>query len=168
MRGYASREPQKRPDELTVSRETTMSLFSVVEQIQLLGKLSEKTGNKYERLNSAWSGVTWVATVKRAPGIWVPISLISVIGLRYNFKDHDVHPIPVEQFLAVPLVMQGALKVGLIVQFHDCVAARVISEKLGDITEIMTNARIGDTLDMSDTSSLVNDFSKDSFVLLDL
>lgn len=167
MRGYASREPQKRPDELTVSRETTMSLFSVAEQIQLLGKLSEKTGNKYMRLNSAWSGVTWVAA-SNSSGLWVPISLISVIGLRYNFKDHDVHPIPVEQFLAVPLVMQGALKVGLIVQFHDCVAARVISEKLGDITEIMTNARIGDTLDMSDTSSLVNDFSKDSFVLLDL
>jgi len=166
MRGYASREPQKAAP-LTVRPETSMSLFSVADAIDLLSRLGKINGKQYYRLNSAWSGVTWVAA-ENVGGIWKPTAVLAVMGLQYKFLEHEVHPIPIEQFIGVPLMLQAAFKVGLIVRFADSVAATVISSKMGDITELVAGSRIGDTLDGSEKGSLVADISCDKVQKIDL
>lgn len=159
MRGYAGRETNKPTGPITVQA-AHPELISVMETVNLLSKLGEVSGKHYTRLNSAWSGVSWLAY---NPESGVPTTLIEVSALNYKLTDYEIHPYPIERFIAIPMMLQAAFKVGLIIKFSDGVAARVISEKLGDIADLILNARVGHTLDEPGYTQLVADFTTDSF-----
>jgi hypothetical protein len=119
MKAYGGREaPKTNAQEMAVhtSRET---LFDALKQAELLERLGPKLGVKFAKLDPLRWGVNWGAY---KPETGKGVALFQVDRLGYAFSAHDVHPYPLAPFLSYPVSQVARTKVGLIIQFSDCIA----------------------------------------------
>ena len=133
MKAYAGREPPK-----TVAQEMAVhtgreTLFDAVKQAELLEKLGPKLGVKFSKIDPLRWGPNWMAYRDDTREI---IGLFQVDRLDYNFHDHDVHTYPLAPFNSYPVVVFGPKKIGLIIQFRDCIATSLMDRFLAALNPV--------------------------------